>query len=260
MVAARGSQIMVATPEIIPSDLALEIEEDLSPDRFVTAARAFFGYVQEIGRVLAPSGEEPRWIVHVREGSTLLGVEAVKSVPRELLDAVYSRAESGIRHLTEGDIEGSRLSETALKHVRALSELAEGSSQRRPTRFRIWVRHTPIDMDASIAKVIQEDWRIDYHDFGTVEGRLETIQDREGRLQLQIRDGILRQTVRCYFSDEMLPKAFEMFRKRVEVTGIIHYRRNGTPVSIEASHIERLPDDSELPTLEDVRGILKIGL
>ena len=48
---------MPATPDQIPTDLALEIGENLSPDRFMAAARAFFGYVQEISSVVAPEGE-----------------------------------------------------------------------------------------------------------------------------------------------------------------------------------------------------------
>lgn len=36
-----------------------------------------------------------------------------------------------------------------------------------------------------------------------------------------------------------------------------HRTRYPAPVSIEAEHIIRLPDDSELPTAEDVRGILR---
>jgi hypothetical protein len=85
---------------------------------------------------------------------------------------------------------------------------------------------------------------------------LETIQESYGTLQLFIRDALLRQRVRCYFPEDMLPAVFEQFRKRVEVSGIIHYRKNGTPISIEAEHIIGLPDDSELPSFEDVRGIL----
>ena len=68
---------------------------------------------------------------------------------------------------------------------------------------------------------------------------------------------MLRQRVRCYFPEELLPSVFERFRKRVEVSGLIHYRKNGAPISIEAEHIVGLPDDSELPTAEDVRGILR---
>jgi hypothetical protein len=52
---------------------------------------------------------------------------------------------------------------------------------------------------------------------------------------------------------------FSNFRKRVEVSGIIHYRRNGTPISIDVERLEALPDDSELPSLDDVRGLLRSG-
>jgi hypothetical protein len=67
---------------------------------------------------------------------------------------------------------------------------------------------------------------------------------------------MLRQRVRCYFPEELLPAVFDTFRKRVEVSSVIHYRKNGTPVSIEVEQILGLPDDSELPSAEDVRGIL----
>ena len=105
--------------------------------------------------------------------------------------------------------------------------------------------------------MIREEWRADYNDYGTIEGRLEAIQESRGTLQFFIRDAMLRLRVRCYFPEELLPAVFDKFRKRVEVSGVIHYRKNGTPVSIEAEQIIGLSDDSELPTAEDVRGILR---
>jgi hypothetical protein len=249
---------MTATPDIIPSDLTLEIGEDLSPERFMAAARAFFGYVQEIGDMLSPEGKGPSWTVHVREGSTLLGIDPAADAAPEIIQAIYSRAEEGIHHLSIGEIDSSGLSEPAMRHLRTLSELAEGR-RRRPHPVRLWVRCKPGDVDANIAQVISEDWRVDYDDFGTIEGRLDTIQDKSGSLQLQIRDAMLRQTVRCYFPEAMLSDAFDKFRKRVEVSGVIYYRKNGTPVSIEAVRLDKLPEDDELPSPEDVRGILRIG-
>ena len=121
-------------------------------------------------------------------------------------------------------------------------------------------RKRPISFEPTIASVIREDWRADYNDYGTIEGRLETIQETYGTLQFYIRDAMLRQRVRCYFPEKLLPEVFDKFRKRVEVSGIIHYRKNGTPVSIEAEQIVGLPDDADLPTAEDVRGILDAGV
>lgn len=96
----------------------------------------------------------------------------------------------------------------------------------------------------------------DYKDYGTAEGRLTAIQE-QGTLQLLLKDEWLKQTVRCYVPEEQLPDAFANFRRRVEVSGVIHYRRNGTPISVEVEAIEPLPDDDELPSSNDVRGLMK---
>jgi len=247
---------MAATPDVLPSDLTLEIGDDLTPERFLAAARAFFGYVNEIASAVAAPGEMPSWIVRVREGSTLLGVEPSAGTPPDVVQSIYSKVEDGIRWLGNREVEQSGLPENAIKHLRALSELTEGSSGHL-TQVRVWVRRRPVDIDAVIAEAVREDWRADYKDFGTIEGRLESIQDRSGKLQLQIRDAALRQTIRCNFPETMLDDAFRCFRKRVEISGTIHYRRNGVPISIEVAGIERLPEDDELPSPDEVRGILR---
>lgn len=249
---------MAASADQIPTDLTLEIGENLSPDRFMAAARAFFGYVQEITGMLSVDGERARWIVRVREGSALLAVDPSHGIDNPTAQAIYARAERGMRELIAGDIEDSGLPEPALKHLRTLSEMTEaGPNKAPPVAIRLWVKRKPIVFEPTIARTIRESWRADYNDYGTIEGRLETIQESYGTLQFYIRDAILRQRVRCYFPEELLPEVFERFRKRVEVSGVIHYRKNGTPVSIEAERIVGLPDDSELPTAEDVRGILR---
>jgi hypothetical protein len=56
--------------------------------------------------------------------------------------------------------------------------------------------------------------------------------------------------------EKMIDQVFASFRRRVEIEGRIHYRRDGTPISIEAQVIDILPEDSDLPTAADVRGIM----
>ncbi len=247
----------MATPEQIPSDLTLEISENLSPDRFMAAARAFFGYIEEVGKSASPDGTPPQWVVRLREGSQLIGVDPGATVPVEVVKAVYARVNHGIARLASGDVDEAGLSEPALKHLKTLSEFAEGV-RGKPVAMKLWVCKKPNQLEPTIAKIIREDWKADYNDFGTVEGRLEAIQDH-GNLQLRIRDALLRQTVRCYIPDEMLKDALGNFRRRVEVHGNIHYRKNGAPISIEVSKIEPLPDDDDLPGIDDVRGILRMS-
>ncbi len=218
----------------------------------MAAARAFFGYVDEVARSVVTDGV-PKWKVMLREGSNLLAVEPAISAPPAVIQAIYTRADEGARQLSEGNLQVSRLSEPALKHLKTLSELTEAKGN--PVPLRLWVRREPIAVNLEIGRVIREDWRADYRDYGTAEGRLTAIQEH-GTLQLILKDEWLKQTIRCYVPEELLPDAFANFRRRVEVSGVIHYRRNGTPISVEVEAIAPLPDDSELPSSSEVRGLL----
>jgi len=244
---------MTATPDIIPTDLTLEIGDDLSPERFLAAVRAFFGYVKEISEMTSNVDTDVSWKVHVKEGSALIGIAPSASVPISVVEAVYAKVTAGIEHVRSGDVEGSHLPEAALKHLRALSDLSEPGKDK-PIDMRLWVKKKPVAMNPEIGRVIAEEWRSDYSDFGTVEGKLDTIQDR-GSLQIFVRDPLYAGSIRCYFDEKLLPYAFENFRKRVEISGTIHYRKSGKPMSIIVSQIEGLPDDSELPSADDVRGL-----
>jgi hypothetical protein len=247
----------MATADQIPSDLTLEIGVDLSPERFMAATRAFFGYIEEIGRMTAPDGVAPDWVVRVREGSSLIGLDPAPATPIAVVRAVYARAQSGVSALAHGDIESAALPDAALKHLRTLSDLM-GANRGAPAAMRIWVERKPIVLSPEIAETIKEDWRIDYRDYGTIEGRLEAIQDYSG-LELRVRDLALRLIVKCYVPEDMLDEAFRHFRKRVEVAGLIHFRRNGIPISIDVTRIEELPDDNSLPSIEEVRGIMRLS-
>lgn len=244
----------MATPDQIPTDLTLEIDANVTPEQFMAAARAFFGYVDEVARIIAPDGAVPKWKVMLREGSNLLAVEPAPSALPAVVQAVYARVDEGARQLAEGNLQASRLPEPALKHLKILSELTEAKGN--PVPLRLWVKRLPLQVNQEISRVIREDWRADYKDYGTIEGRLTAIQE-QGTLQLLLKDEWLKQTIRCYVPEEQLPDAFANFRRRVEVSGVIHYRRNGTPISVEVETIEPLPDDSELPSSDEVRGLLK---
>lgn len=245
----------MATPDQIPTDLTLEIGENLSPDAFVAAARAFFSYVDEVSKSVSADGETVDWTVRVREGSHLIGVTpASLGAPVPL--AIYHAVAAGVGALAEGRLGDTRLSETALRNLRVLSEFTDGT-RGKPVPMKIWVQRKPLTVNPEIAHVIREDQKVAYEAYGTVEGRLRAIQDR-GSVTLQIKDDLLGLTVACYVKDDLLPTAFKSFRRRVEVTGLIHYRRNGSAASIEASSIVQLPEDSELPGAEEVRGLLRV--
>jgi hypothetical protein len=67
----------MATPDQIPTDLTIDLGDDLSPEEFVAAVRNFLGYVSEITDAQRGDGSDISWTVRVREGSALVGVEPI---------------------------------------------------------------------------------------------------------------------------------------------------------------------------------------
>lgn len=244
----------MAKSDQIPTDLTIDLGDALSPEEFVAAVRSFMGYVSEITDAQKGDGADISWTVKVREGSALVGVEPNASAPSSRLAMIYNQAEFGPTALARGDISGAGLSEKAITHLKNLSDLV--SKHQNGKGVNLWVKRKPIGIGANIAKIVREDWDADYHDYGTVEGRLEAIQDSAGTLKIRIKDFLYPKAITCVVPERLIENVFSSFRKRVEIEGRIHYRRDGTPISIEARVIDELPEDDDLPSADDVKGIM----
>jgi len=244
----------MATPDIIPTDLTLDLGGDIAPEEFLAAVRSFFGYVSEITEAQKGDGAEITWTVRVREGSSLIGVEPDSFVPSSRLSMIYRQATHGLAAAGSGNFAKSGLSEKAVGHLKNLSDLAlkHGNGN----KINLWVKKKPIPISGAISIKVQEDWDTNYHDFGVIEGRLEAIQDASGSIKIGIKDILFPRAIKCVVPEKMIDQVLNSFRRRVEVEGRIHYRKNGTPISIEADAFTVLPEDDELPDANDVRGIM----
>lgn len=244
----------MARREEIPTDLTLDIGGDIAPDDFVAAVRNFFGYVREVTEAQEGDGSKVEWTVKVREGSSLIGLQPSTAAPTSRLAMIYNKINSDIEGVGRGDVSGTGLGDKALTYLKSLSEIGE-RREHAPT-LQLWVCGHAKPVGASIARSIKEAWDTDYYDFGTVEGRLEAIKDASGSLKIGVKDYLYPKAITCNVPESMIEKVFSSFRRRVELNGKIHYRRDGTPLSIEASELDILPEDDELPSAADVRGIL----
>ena len=184
----------------------------------------------------------------------MIGVDPGPKAQITTVRAVYSSIANGIQRLSQGAIEDAHFSDAAIRHLKTLSEI-ESENKKRPVGLKLWVQKSPTSLGHDVSRAISEDWRANYKDFGSLEGRLEVIRYRR-KLEIRIRDQVLQQSISCNIPQDMLKYAFDSFRRRVEVFGVIHYRKSGVPISIEVQSIEQMPDDNDLPTLDDVRGIL----
>ena len=88
-----------------------------------------------------------------------------------------------------------------------------------------------------------------YRSFGSVEGELKVYTKRKA-IELVIIDALTQEKV------EFLLKKTNEFSLRVAATGWITTNEAGEKLGIEVEKIEFFPAEEELPTVEEITGIL----
>lgn len=132
--------------------------------------------------------------------------------------------------------------------VGPIGALARGKG----VHLRVGRKRMPItdELHARLKASARQPYRL----HGTVEGRLAVLSERRG---LEIEEPVWGRRIVCSVPDRKLEDMRALWRKRVTAEGIVHYDHDGYPVKIEAEKVEPFPDDEDLPSLEDVRGILR---
>ena len=244
----------MAKPDQIPTDLALDIGDEIAPREFVDAVRNFFGYVDEVARAQTDDGSQISWTVQIKEGSILVGVKPDAEVAPARVDAIARSVRHGLEALAQGNVEQAKLTDAAIAHVKNMAQLVRRCDDAFSISF--WINRAPIEIKAGLADKIDSSRTRDYSDYGSIEGRLEAIRDADGILKIRVKDILYPKAIDCTVPESLLEQVFLNFRRRVELDGLIHYRASGTPTSIKVDQINFLPDDKDLPSAGDVRGIM----
>ena len=91
---------------------------------------------------------------------------------------------------------------------------------------------------------------------GTMEGELEGSL-LHGRKRFLLRDRLTGRRVPCCFGDAVSREEIKnLFGKRIAVTGEIRSRRSGERASIDVSSVYVFPREEDLPSPDEVRGLL----
>lgn len=92
---------------------------------------------------------------------------------------------------------------------------------------------------------------------GEVDGRLERINLHDAARVFYVYPSVGPTVVKCKFSDEMRSNVVDAVDKNVRVSGTLSYRaKEKFPTEMEVADLVPLPDDGELPSIMDVRGII----
>lgn len=226
----------------------------LTPDKFLEGAKEFFSLVQGVAKNVTNAPVD--WTVEVEKSSAIVRLRIVNpsTDSQESLKVVCR----GIKALRSG----SRMmpvgfTRNEVHAARRLARLTDGGDLQSVT---IQNGDAPELLQESVAQTAEAILEGQSQTaFGSVEGTILTLSAKQG-LICTLHDPIHQREITCYLiTDEAQETAHKAYpKKRVIVSGLIHYAREGHAVSITADDVRIFPDDSDLPTLEDVRAIYKL--
>lgn len=110
-------------------------------------------------------------------------------------------------------------------------------------------------LDSSISKTISRINDLN-HSYGSVSGRLESINVHAGANEFFIFPNVGAKKVRCRFPAYLEHLAVNSVTSWVTVTGYLTYkRRDAFPTQIKVQSMDVHPPSEDLPTLSDLRGV-----
>jgi hypothetical protein len=246
----------MATATDIDALVTLELGgHAITPQKFLDGAKAFFGIVDEVTKSVCGDGPRLRWRVQVKAGSNLVGITPEPGFPPATAALIADSVATGIKNMEQGPAEPPHYTSRAIRHLHDLAEIV-GTDENDDTRVKVWVRHEPSNLTHRSVAHTAELISVAYADHGAIEGRIQVVSERRG-LHVVVYDPLWDKPVRCHLSDEQAEIALGYFGKRVEVSGLVRYRGDGVPVSIDVEEITAFPAPDDIPGYRAVHGVLR---
>lgn len=248
----------MARPEDIDSDITLELDgSQITPDKFRKSVNAFVGFLEVITKSVCRDAPVVEWRIRVKAASNLVGVNPAEGANPNHVRRILALVERGLEQFElEGEVPPFYPDE-AIKRIRELSNLTAKKVED-DTRIGLWVKKQRREITPAIYATARAALRPGFSEYGTVEGQLSVLSERKG-VHFVIYERVWDKPVICTVPDDLLETMMQFWRKRVAAHGMVHYRPDGLPTRIETQEIELFPDDSELPSHEDVLGVLRQG-
>lgn len=236
-----------------PTDIGLYLDgKAVNDTRFLRAAGTFFRMAREVTSEVAGSRSAVDWLVRVAGGSIDLGGVGVA---KKASGAAYAALVAGalVAGFQAFEANGERPEHFNDEALRLARDLA---AMRGPSMAVVEVRGggRTVPLTAQTVATVERLLAPAVETHGTLEGMLETISDHAQPYGV-LYDQLTGAGVRCEFKKEAMRAAWACGGQRVAVTGMVKYRANGVPVSIDAEDVKSL-EEKDIPSYLDVRGIL----
>lgn len=233
------------------NDLRLELgAEQVELRHLVSAASTFTALINEVTRAMAKEEGAVTWTVAIESGSVILPVQPLGEP--ELAAALLDAIPGGIATIEREAKRPKHFTDQALTQAQHLANLA---SEALPIRVCGGRRSTALTkkLVANVDILTREAQpRI-----GTIEGRLDEV-NVHGRPTFQVWERLSGDKVLCRVGDNItVDDLGEALGRRVTVRGRIRESKAGHKITIDVRQLRVFDAEENLPTPEDVLGILR---
>jgi len=233
-------------------------KERVTVEEFVAALQELFDLVRDVSSSMYGDRlGRTKWVITSLEaGSAFAAAEAEVAAPDvRRIQRVLSTTARGLATIERRAARPRHFSDKALSLAASLSSRLGTAKAGRAT---VRLGTASFQPTARVKANVQTLTVGSRKSIGSIEGRLVGIAERE-RVELFVEEPLRRSRIRCNIPEELVAAALAAFRERVQVRGVIWESAEGLPREIEVKGLERMPPSSDLPTAEDVRGILRRG-
>jgi hypothetical protein len=246
-------------PKGPPSEtLTLDLKGSALPmAKFEKAVVAFFALIREVTAEVEARGEKVKWTISVKSGSALVTAKpSYEPESRKAALRVLRSIPTGISQLEKGTDELPRdFTPKAAELVKVLGTI-KGDGDEGVAGVRLRSEIGPVPITTKSAFSVDSIMGFQHQSHGSIEGRMQAISERHG-FRFVIYDSLFDRKVDCFFDEELVEKAVSSFRKRIRASGTVQYNRHGQPVSVNVTDIYEFKPNAELPSISDVKGILR---
>ncbi len=227
----------------------------------LAASKSFLGILEDVdANVTEKPGGAVDWVVSDMEsGSAIFEIQAHprgEQTPFNAQAEAVRRFRHGMRVIVERGERPPYFSEAAMRHVYDLTTILDENGIQ---AIKIGNGGDLVQLRPTDRKAVRQALEGKYRAIGSIEARIETLSAHDKPFGCTAWTLLRNEPIRCYFDAELVDVALRHFRQRVTLRGVISSRGDGEVTSMRVHSIEPFPHDDELPTVDQIRGLMANG-
>jgi hypothetical protein len=244
---------------LAPFTLKMKLTE-VPTDQFLKSVQAFYQFLQELTKEVAGPDEKIIWKTSVNRGSAEISFNPYSMTPLPSTKRKLYKVSDEIFEAIETDKEPPKeFTPQMARHLHAVIEVTKPTKDDEKGLGMMLLRpKREYELTPELLKPLNKAMHVVEY-YGFIEGELQGITSRKG-LKLTIYERIQGRPISCYVRQdriELFEKAMQLFNRRVQVYGMMKSKKDGTPLSIDLEDIKPLPQENQIPDLNQLRGIFK---